>query len=152
MLLHRKFSFAALLFFSIIISLTVCGSAGKEEVSSSTAELVWTETSQWPDNQFTQCIPPPNAGSPVRFTQGTSAGYNFFSLELTNLSLEDCRAYLQTLEDTGLSPVSELEEEPSPGSVSIANFYTNNEISLSLAYSSGAGGLILYIAKPASNI
>ena len=142
--------FAAILLFAAF-SLTACGTAGKE-VSSSAAEQIWTETSQWPDNRFTQCIPQPEGGSPVRYSQGTSNEYDFFVLELTDLSLKDCRTYLQVIKDAGFSPVSELEEEPSPGSVSIANVYFKEETGLSLAYSSGAEGLILRISKPVSNV
>ena len=148
MLSHRKLFLASALLFAAL-SLAACGHTGKEGASSA-AEPAWAEISQWPDNEFTRHIPQPEAGNPVRFTQGSSAEYDFFSLELAGINLEDCRAYLQTVKDTGFSPVSELEEEVSPGSVSIVNVYSKNETGLSLAYSSGSEGLILYISRPAS--
>lgn len=145
---YKRFFAIALLF--AVFSLATCGTVEKE-VSSSAAEQVWTETDQWPDNQFTQSIPQLTTGNPVRYSQGASSNYDFFSLELSNIPLEDCKTYLQAIEDAGFSPISEFEEEPSPGSVSIANVYLKEETGLSLAYSSGAEGLTLYISKPVSN-
>ena len=149
MTFHSKHIFAVLLCFALF-SLTACSPAEKP-VFELDAELIWTESDQWPNNEFTRNIPQPVTGPLVRYSQGTSSNYGFFSLELSDIPLEDCKTYLQAIEDAGFSPISELEEEPSPGFVSIANVYLKEETGLSLAYSSGAEGLMLYISRPISN-
>jgi len=135
-----------LILLAAVLLLASCGSAGKD-IPDPAPEITWMEIDEWPDNEFTRLIPRPEAGTPVRCAQGSSAGYGFFSLELADLDPEVCKAYLQAIEEAGFSPVS-VEEDLSPGSVSIGNVYTSGETGLSLAYSSGVDQLALYISKP----
>ena len=103
MTFHSKYIFAVLLCFALF-SLTACSPAEKP-VFELDAELIWTESDQWPNNEFTRSIPQPVTGTPVRYSQGTSSNYGFFSLELSDIPLEDCKAYLQAIEDVGFSPI-----------------------------------------------
>ena len=71
MTFHSKHIFAVLLCFALF-SLTACSPAEKP-VFELDAELIWTESDQWPNNEFTRNIPQPVTGTPVRYSQGTSS-------------------------------------------------------------------------------
>ncbi len=71
MTFHSKYIFAVLLCFALF-SLTACSPAEKP-VFELDAELIWTESDQWPNNEFTRNIPQPVTGTLVRYSQGTSS-------------------------------------------------------------------------------
>jgi len=137
---------AALLSLSL---LTACGPARTEGTSASASNPVWTETDQWPDNEFTQLVPAPEAGTVFATAQGKSNGYDYFAVSLREVSQEEAENYIQTLKDEGFLPVSEKSEMPEGGSVVIGDFFEKGDAGVSLSFSGDTMGL--YIARPQEN-
>lgn len=140
---QAKWILAALMVLSL---LTACGPAGTEDSSAGTSAPVWTETDQWPDNEFTRLVPAPEDGTVFATVQGTSKGYDYFAVSLREISQEGAEDYIQALRDEGFAAISQESETLEGGSVVIADVFENGDAAVSLSYSGDTMGL--YIAQP----
>lgn len=111
-----------------------CGGAGGAAPTSDVSVTPWIETDQWPDNDFTRAVPEPEAGTVTASMEGTSAGYDFFAVQLDGLSREEVRDYLRAVEEAGYESVTEdLGMEASLEGVTVGDMYCRDGIFLSLA-------------------
>ena len=97
-----------LIFLSCALALLAgCGGEGGNAPAPDVSVTPWTETDQWPDNDFTRAVPEPEAGTVTASMEGTSAGYDFFAIQINGLSRTQVRDYLQAVEEAGYQSVTE---------------------------------------------
>ena len=97
-----------LVFLSCALALLAgCGGEGGNAPAPDVSVTPWTETDQWPDNDFTRAVPEPEAGTVTASMEGTSAGYDFFAIQINGLSRTQVRDYLQAVEEAGYQSVTE---------------------------------------------
>ena len=133
----------------ILVLLAGCG--GQTSPAPDVSITPWTETDQWPDNDFTRAAPEPEAGTVTAFMAGTSAGYDFFAVQLDGLSREAVREYLRAVEEAGYQSVTEgLGMETSLEGVTVGDMYYRDGTYLSLSAGDHAedNSLGLLISRP----
>ena len=110
------------------------GCGGQAAPAPDVSITPWSETSQWPDNEFTRMIPQPATGTVCATMEGTSAGYDFFAVQLDRLSRAEIQDYLLTLEQAGYESLAgELGFEPSVEGVTVGDLLYRDGTYLSLA-------------------
>ena len=131
--------------------LASCGGGHSTGPAPDVSVTPWTEIHQWPDNDFTRAVPEPEAGTVTASMGGTSAGYDFFAVQLDGLSREEVQEYLRAVEEAGYQSVTEnLGMEASLEGVTVGDMYYRDGTYLSLS----AGGreednsLGLLISRP----
>ena len=90
-----------------LLLLAGCGGESGTVLSPDVSVTPWTEICQWPDNDFTRAVPEPEAGTVTASMEGTSAGYDFFAVQLDGLSREEVQEYLRAVEEAGYQSVTE---------------------------------------------
>ena len=90
-----------------LLLLAGCGGESGTVPSPDVSVTPWTEICQWPDNDFTRAVPEPEAGTVTASMEGTSAGYDFFAVQLDGLSREEVQEYLRAVEEAGYQSVTE---------------------------------------------
>ena len=117
-----------------LLLLAGCGGESGTVPAPDVSVTPWTEICQWPDNDFTRAVPEPEAGTVTASMEGTSAGYDFFAVQLDGLSREEVQEYLQAVEEAGYQSVTEdLGMEASLEGVTVGDMYCRDGIFLSLA-------------------
>ena len=111
-----------------------CGGGHSTGPAPDVSVTPWTEIHQWPDNDFTRAVPEPEAGTVTASMEGTSAGYDFFAVQLDGLSREAVQDYLQAVEEAGYQSVTEnLGLEASLEGVTVGDMYYRDGTYLSLS-------------------
>lgn len=111
-----------------------CGGGHSTASTPDVSVTPWTETNQWPDNDFTRAVPEPEAGTVTASMEGTSAGYDFFAVQLDGLSREEVQEYLRAVEEAGYQSVTEnLGMEVSLEGVTVGDMYYRDGTYLSLS-------------------
>lgn len=137
-----------LLLTCISLLLTACGQGTQPQ----TAEMDgWTLTDGWPDNEWTQQIPEPKAGQVYATTQGRSAGYDFYVIQLNGLTRQEIGDYIQSLEDQDYGSISDRAGlDLSSSGVAVGELFSRDDIYVSLSSSDQEtdNTLGLYLARP----
>ena len=122
-------------FLSCVLALLAgCGGESGTAHAPDVSVTPWTETDQWPDNDFTRAVPEPEAGTVTASMEGTSAGYDFFAVQLDGLSREEVQEYLRAVEEAGYQSVTEdLGMEASLEGVTVGDMYYRDGTCLSLS-------------------
>ena len=122
-------------FLSCVLALLAgCGGEGGNAPAPDVSVTPWTETDQWPDNDFTRAVPEPETGTVTASMEGTSAGYDFFAVQLDGLSREEVQEYLRAVEEAGYQSVTEdLGMEASLEGVTVGDMYYRDGTYLSLS-------------------
>ena len=140
-----------LIFLSCALALLAgCGGEGGNAPAPDVSVTPWTETDQWPDNDFTRAVPEPEAGTVTASMEGTSAGYDFFAVQINGLSRTQVRDYLQAVEEAGYQSVTEdLGMDVSLEGVTVGDlFYRDGTyLSLSAGDQEGDNSLGLVISR-----
>ena len=140
-----------LIFLSCALALLAgCGGEGGNAHAPDVSVTPWTETDQWPDNDFTRAVPEPEAGTVTASMEGTSAGYDFFAIQINGLSRTQVRDYLQAVEEAGYQSVTEdLGMDVSLEGVTVGDlFYRDGTyLSLSAGDQEGDNSLGLVISR-----
>ena len=111
-----------------------CGGKSDTDQSPDISITPWSEIDLWPDNDFTQAVPEPKAGTVTASMEGTSAGYDFFAVQLDGLSRSEVQDYLRALEAAGYESVTEdFGVETSLEGVTVGNMYYRDGTYLSLS-------------------
>ena len=134
-----------------LLLLAGCGGESGTVLSPDVSVTPWTEICQWPDNDFTRAVPEPEAGTVTASMGGTSAGYDFFAVQLDGLSREEVQEYLQAVEEAGYQSVTEdLGMEASLEGVTVGDMYYRDGtyLSLSAGDQEGDNSLGLLISRP----
>ena len=141
-----------LVFLSCALALLIgCGVGGGTPPTPDISVTPWTETNQWPDNDFTRAVPEPEVGTVTASMEGTSAGYDFFAVQMDGLSREEVQEYLRAVEDAGYQSVTEgLGMETSLEGVTVGDMYYRDGTYLSLSAGDQAedNSLGLLISRP----
>ena len=117
-----------------LLLLAGCGGESGTVPAPDVSVTPWTEICQWPDNDFTRAVPEPEAGTVTASMEGTSAGYDFFAVQLDGLSREEVRDYLRAVEEAGYESVTEvLGMEASLEGITVGDMYCRDGACLSLA-------------------
>ena len=117
-----------------LLLLAGCGGESGTVPAPDVSVTPWTEICQWPDNDFTRAVPEPEAGTVTASMEGTSAGYDFFAVQLDGLSREAVQDYLQAVEEAGYQSVTEdLGMEVSLEGVTVGDMYYRDGTYLSLS-------------------
>ena len=117
-----------------LLLLAGCGGESGTVPAPDVSVTPWTEICQWPDNDFTRAVPEPEAGTVTASMEGTSAGYDFFAVQLDGLSREEVQEYLRAVEEAGYQSVTEnLGMEASLEGVTVGDMYYRDGIYLSLS-------------------
>ena len=117
-----------------LLLLAGCGGESGTVPAPDVSVTPWTEICQWPDNDFTRAVPEPEAGTVTASMEGTSAGYDFFAVQLDGLSREAVQDYLQAVEEAGYQSVTEnLGLEASLEGVTVGDMYYRDGTYLSLS-------------------
>lgn len=129
----RKWRALAMLL-AVLVILSAC----------SPRETAWQATdaepiavSQWPENDFTAQIFPPQSGE-IDFVYDYSAS-NRYALSFRNLSTEDASEYVDALKAAGFAEITAEANDASAGTM-----LQKGDTTLSIAYSQGA--MIVLIA------
>lgn len=140
-----------LIFLSCALALLAgCGGEGGNAPAPDVSVTPWTETDQWPDNDFTRAVPEPEAGTVTASMEGTSAGYDFFAIQINGLSRTQVRDYLRAVEEAGYQSVTEdLGMDVSLEGVTVGDlFYRDGTyLSLSAGDQEGDNSLGLVISR-----
>ena len=134
-----------------LLLLAGCGGESGTVPAPDVSVTPWTEICQWPDNDFTRAVPEPEAGTVTASMEGTSAGYDFFAVQLDGLSREAVREYLRAVEEAGYQSVTEgLGMETSLEGVTVGDMYYRDGTYLSLSAGDHAedNSLGLLISRP----
>ena len=141
-----------LIFLSCALALLAgCGGEGDNAPAPDVSVTPWTETDQWPDNDFTRAVPEPEAGTVTASMEGTSAGYDFFAIQINGLSRTQVRDYLPAVEEAGYQSVTEdLGMDVSLEGVTVGDlFYRDGTyLSQSAGDQEGDNSLGLLISRP----
>ena len=117
-----------------LLLLAGCGGESGTVPAPDVSVTPWTEICQWPDNDFTRAVPEPEAGTVTASMEGTSAGYDFFAVQLDGLSREAVQDSLQAVEEAGYQSVTEdLGMEVSLEGVTVGDMYYRDGTYLSLS-------------------
>ena len=124
-----------LLLASCALSLALLAGCGGEPDPAPVVSITpWVEADRWPDNEFTRQVPEPEAGAVTAVMEGTSAGYEFFAVQLDGLSREEVGDYLLALEGAGYGSIPEdLGMETSMEGVTVGDMYYRDGVYVSLA-------------------
>ena len=122
-------------FLSCVLALLAgCGGESGTVPAPDVSVTPWTEICQWPDNDFTRAVPEPEAGTVTASMEGTSAGYDFFAIQINGLSRTQVRDYLRAVEAAGYQSVTEnLGMEASLEGVTVGDMYYRDGTYLSLS-------------------
>ena len=122
-------------FLSCVLALLAgCGGESGTVPAPDVSVTPWTEICQWPDNDFTRAVPEPEAGTVTASMEGTSAGYDFFAVQINGLSREEVQEYLRAVEEAGYQSVTEnLGMEASLEGVTVGAMYYRDGTYLSLS-------------------
>ena len=138
-------------FLSCVLALLAgCGGESGTVPAPDVSVTPWTEICQWPDNDFTRAVPEPEAGTVTASMEGTSAGYDFFAIQINGLSRTQVRDYLQAVEEAGYQSVTEdLGMDVSLEGVTVGDlFYRDGTyLSLSAGDQEGDNSLGLVISR-----
>ena len=117
-----------------LLLLAGCGGESGTVPAPDVSVTPWTEICQWPDNDFTRAVPEPEAGTVTASMEGTSAGYDFFAIQINGLSRTQVRDYLRAVEAAGYQSVTEnLGMEASLEGVTVGDMYYRDGTYLSLS-------------------
>ena len=81
--------------------------------SSSVAEIPWEELSHWPENDYTNQLPKPQAGDPDYALGSPESGY--YAVFLSGLTLEEGKEYLDLLREAGFTEVQSQSNQTAGG-------------------------------------
>ena len=129
----RKWSILALLF-AVLAILSACS---PREAAWQAADAEPIAVSQWPENDFTAQIFPPQSGE-IDYAYDYSAS-NRYALSVRNLSMEDAAEYVTALKAAGFAEIASEANDASAGTM-----LQKGDTTLSIAYSQGA--MIVLIA------
>ena len=139
-------------FLSCVLALLAgCGGESGTVPAPDVSVTPWTEICQWPDNDFTRAVPEPEVGTVTASMEGTSAGYDFFAVQMDGLSRTEVQDYLQAVEEAGYQSVTEgLGMETSLEGVTVGDMYYRDGTYLSLSAGDQAedNSLGLLISRP----
>ena len=134
-----------------LLLLAGCGGESGTVPAPDVSVTPWTEICQWPDNDFTRAVPEPEAGTVTASMEGTSAGYDFFAVQINGLSREEVQEYLRAVAEAGYQSVTEdLGLEASLEGVTVGDMYYRDGtyLSLSAGDQEGDNSLGLLISRP----
>lgn len=121
----------------LLAVLAILSACSPRETAWQAADAEPIAVSQWPENDFTAQIFPPQSGE-IDYAYDYSAS-NRYALSFRNLSMEDAAEYVTALKAAGFAEIASEANDASAGTM-----LQKGDTTLSIAYSQGA--MIVLIA------